>query len=293
MVSAQVRSDGALRLEALYKQVRASLERVGASFHCGAFTGPSLGAWFAELRTEIRRVGPGGSRFWPTLRHDASCNVFILEVPYTRLRAHAEYKKVSYLLRAHADYCLQPIVGDAAERNSMAWQFSDRVRFPDFDLLGRQLEHTGSFERLHAAGIPLSQLLGCIARHHRNASLVSLYGLTRDFEDNLTTYNLVCHRTLGEAEPHYEQLAWAHNTFQHDITLPRPQHLIVDEEGGDQTILLTDSVWCDADPDAETDPVRTPMVSITRTVVWSHDRNVGQRSRFWRDGYHPPSRFLH
>lgn len=277
-------------LVALHKTVKATLDKLGAGFHCGAYTGPSLDEFFNELRTELQLTDSSSSRFWPTLQYDARRNFYVLKVPRSRLRAHGNFKKVSYLLRAHADFNLQGLVVNAAERNDMGWAFSDEVRFGSFIKFGQQLAHVGSFERLHDDDISLSQVLAFIARHFAGASLVSLYGLTRSFHDNLSSYNLVRHRFIGRREPHFDQLFWAHNSGWHDITLPQPQHLVVDDDDGDQTILVTDSVWSDVD---ETGEDRVPLVSITRTVVWSNDRRGRHGFRHTHDDEHKFAQPVH
>lgn len=256
-------------LEELRNYTTSALSRLNTRFHCGAYADSNLVGLFEEFRTEIKIIEHGDySTFHPSLEYDKLRNIYTLKVPKDRLSSHAEFKKVSYLFRAHADRSIQHLISDPIVRNNLSWEFSDSMRFGSFIRFCHQLSDFRSLKELHDYGLPISQVLGFIARHHSGASLVSLYGLTKTFESN-THYHLKTHRELGRRRPHFSRLAWAHHSGRHDITAPTPQHFLYEDDNGGQTFLVTDPVW--AATSRASDQEYT-LASVTRTVLWSNNR---------------------
>lgn len=251
----------------LARHVTSAMREQGGNFWTGCYTGGDAAKFCAALRIEIEEVDalevltPSGERvrvlswyFQPTLLLDTRRNVFVLQIPKSRLKAHPEYKKFSYVLRALADFHLTDVVPDAEVRKELAWEFCDNIRWRynadkdrmrTNDEVSNQLSSIKSPAQLHADDIPLSQVAAFMARSRPDLFSFSVFYMKnmQDYllPDEATDCEILQYRELGAEPPRLEVMLDCHCSGQVDIMSRAAVHAMIRSPDGCQHLLVSDT----------------------------------------------------
>ncbi len=152
-----------------------ALAKVGANFYCGLLPGTSIDQFCTALNVTVVRTLDRGL-YHPVLRLDFESG-WILEVPERKLLAHERFMVCSYLLRAYADLYFKCAIPHLRDRRRAAWDFVELKMFGTMPQLMGHLGDIGSMERLHASDIPVSTVLGYLAKHRPGFSFSTWYSV--------------------------------------------------------------------------------------------------------------------
>lgn len=288
-------------LHELMVHVTTAIRKQGGNFWTGCYTGASARQFCDALRIEIEEVDAieevdlCGEKvkkltwyFQPTLRRDAKRNMYLLQIPRSRLLAHGNYKIYSYALRALADFHLVDLVRPVELRKELAWDFCDRVRWRynahedrmrTNEEISLQLESVRSPQQLHADDIPLSQMAAFMTRARPDKFSFSVFYMKNMREhlsyDEPTDCEMLRYRALGNGSPRVEVMVDCHCAGQIDIMSDAAMHSMISSPDGCEHLVISDTPFRLSDyVSRDIGNAVTGLFEVNRTVLFTMDQNA-------------------